>query len=157
MKPDRTTHVVGSRFKFDSGNTISSVLGGVSTDVLLRWCQVDPGRRFLFIALAISPLQKSTEKGSPWQLTEQTLKLLHAAPDPTVVLDKLFLCTEPMGCSGSRADLMAERGRAFEPLLEDQNQEIADAVASHLKQLKSRENEARNQEKKDAERELRFE
>jgi hypothetical protein len=110
---------------FDSEN---NSLRLIENDLLLNWCAAEPEYRFSVLAGAV-PLYCCTpnENGQPdlsW--SPLALKLLSKAPKVDDILENFISVFSPQSCTGSRADIIAQRL----PLLDSLEQHFNPTVAT---------------------------
>jgi hypothetical protein len=122
-------------------------LRNIEETVLLDWVHEKPASRFVRVAEVITPWREDAKgRGSASsqtrfaEWTPAALRLIHEAPVPTVVLQKLFRRFYPSGWSGSLADILASRMPLLEQLISDAADRIAkwagEAVITLEKQIK---------------------
>jgi len=108
-------------------------LEAIDEDVILSWCQADPGVRYPILASSINPLQNATTNEG-LQVRPIVYSMIDNAPDVEVVLDRLAERIWPMSWSGSRADVLARRGVLFQELFTHDNSIVRTwARAQHAK------------------------
>lgn len=122
-----------------------SPLASILPEQLVQWCQEgnDP-QRWKLLARAISPFEKASSEVV--SLTEQAIALVERSPDPNPVVGGFLDDLSPSSCSGSRADIIAERAAAVSALLAHESVAIRDAAAGFLVKAKEIEEQERDWE-----------
>jgi hypothetical protein len=99
----------------------------VIADDIIRWCEQDPGERYLLVANVVPPFKTETEKTAlEWNPT--VLALLDRSPDPVASLKQLVQRFAPMSWSGSRAAIMESRLPLLKQLESHANPRIAEVA-----------------------------
>ena len=135
-----------------------NLLSGVSAEALLDWCrQGDLQERLIMISQAIYPFGKEPD-GDGIVLSEQARAVIEAAQDPSIILRSLCSFVPPRVSSGSSADMIAKRCRAFEVLLKHDRSDIRAAAEAQVGEIKRGEEQVRRREQDiDRQRDQRFE
>ena len=159
---DRQDYLASRLFR-DSFTRHVSYLNDIPTERLLRWCNHNESR-IQTVAKFISaykPLPKEPAIGENPQsviLTEHALAILDAAHDKLSIANEIYEDTCPNTWSGSQADIIETRSKAFAKLSEHTVPEIRVFAKSKMAILEQTIRETRERENlRHAEREQRFE
>ncbi|MDP4534764.1 hypothetical protein Q3O60_00970 [Alkalimonas collagenimarina] len=159
---DRQDYLASRLFK-DSFSRHVSYLNDVPTGRLLAWCNGDESRIQIvakFIS-AYKPFPKEPPLGEnpkAVMLTEHALTLIKVAQDKLSVANEIYEDISPSSWSGSQADAMETRLKAFADLIKHDLPEIRSFVQSKITILEQIIRETREREAlRDTEREQRFE
>lgn len=136
-----------------------SPLSKTDVDVLIEWCRAknDHGA-WASIAAGISLWSKDKDHGKTVTISESSIKLLEASPNPEAVLESFAERVTPSSWSGSRASVMQSRADAIGRLVEHERPDISQAVKSvSAKLAKLIEYERERERREDEDREQRFE
>jgi hypothetical protein len=149
---DRGTNPVGNRreifrsFREDH----ACALDNISDEIIFGWVDENASRRYPMIAEVIRPWRRmdgssnEEEEAASVQWTTTADRLIRDAPDPVIVLNKLFARLHPTSWSGSLADILASRLPLIERLLENSDSRIsewANSAAGTLRAEISRQRE----------------
>lgn len=131
-------------------------LDGAPTELVIAWCNIDPGVRFPFIAASCRVFKSDDEAKLEWSTL--ATQLLRHAPDTAGVLGELVRRITPMSWSGSRAMIIRQRAELLDALPSLTGTVTVDMVAP-IKQrlLELAEREARQERETDRARDERFE
>jgi hypothetical protein len=103
----------GNRSLFDRDER--NPLSALPHTILLEWCDVDPERRYPWIAKLIRFMERPNPDGPPvW--SEQAIALLTHAPDPNKLLDVFVPRFAPTSWSGSLAAIVASNAQLLDQL-----------------------------------------
>jgi hypothetical protein len=159
---DRQEYLASRLFR-DNFSRDVSCLNDVPTNRLLAWCNRDE-LRIRSVAKSISAFRhlpkdpEQDEKLRVATLTEHALVLLDVAEDKLAIANEIYEDISPNSWSGSRADIMEERMKAFSELTNYATPEIRQFAESKILILKETICEERKFEAdRFAEREQRFE
>lgn len=129
----------------------------IPDDVVLRWCDLDPGARYPFAAAIIPPFDQADRlDAQDWK--PLTLKLLEKAPDKRAVFREIVTRLQPTSWSGSLATKLESRLKLLEQLDISRMPELTvprDQAKAWLQQLV--ESERRSETEEDRARSSRFE
>lgn len=134
-----------------------------SANRLIAWCQGDQDRIARVATAVCTYSSTETDKGSlehPKRvvLSEPIKALLEAAVDKKNIINTIFSRIQPTSWSGSRADIMEIRAKAFAELLEHPSSEVRDLAARKLELVEQFVRQDREQEAAEhSQREQRFE
>ena len=104
---------------FREGSLGENPLSCIDVSDLLGWCrQGDFQHRLATLAKHIFPFSKEEEQAVRCSRSRPG-PILDEADDVSDILMSYARSIQPSGCSGSRADIIARRLRAFERLLKD--------------------------------------
>jgi hypothetical protein len=118
----------------DEASTRQDLLGVVTDEELIRWCEEDAAIRYPAIARAITVARRASETEPP-RWTDRALHLLSKAPDAGELLRQFVDGFTPRsGWSGSLAAIL----EAHAPLLDDLHEfsNLADVIAEQRTKLK---------------------
>jgi hypothetical protein len=136
---DRERRLVHRLFKDRPGRSSPS-LNSAPVARLVAWCQRDQNR-IVRVATAVCAYSAAEASDVPLEhpkrvvLSEPIKALLEAAVDKQSLVNTIFSGIQPMSWSGSRADIMEIRARAFAELLEHPLPEVRDLVARKLERV----------------------
>ncbi|MCI5161845.1 MAG: hypothetical protein D3917_07445 [Candidatus Electrothrix sp. AX5] len=140
-----------------------SLLNQVSVDSLVNWCNGNQDR-IMKVAAAISPYSSTDKEKDPFdhpknvKMSEHINALLEIADNPIDIVEIIFKNTWPGGWSGSLADILEVRSRAFAELLDHPSHEVLELANIKLALIKKSISINREQEEKEnSSREQRFE
>jgi hypothetical protein len=147
----------GRRVIGEAGYRQPNPMNAVSEEMLIDWCNEDPGIRFPVAASVISAFIDSTD-GNPANWTPISFKLVHSSPEPIAVLRALIARVRPMVWSDSRSAILEENGNLLDQFDTQGNATLA-AFLVIQKELLQREARAalERETKLDKERDERFE
>ena len=133
-------------------------LSKINVEILFNWCrQGNFQERLSMISEAIYPFEKEPE-GAGVVLSKQARTILDATRDPLMVLKNFCTFVQPTVWSGSVVNIIAERRKAFEVLLEHDRSDIRDAATTQISEIKRLEDIERQHEQANYEQsERRFE
>ncbi|MBO9829258.1 hypothetical protein J7373_13450 [Xanthomonas sp. A2111] len=135
----------------DSLSSGSPSLNSAPVARLIAWCQGDQDR-IARVATAVCAYSAAEASDVPLDhpkrvvLSEPIKALLEAATDKEGIVNTIFLGIQPMSWSGSRADIMEIRARAFAELLEHPQPEVQDLAARKLEHVEQVMRNIREQE-----------
>ncbi|GAA0527541.1 hypothetical protein [Pigmentiphaga daeguensis] len=159
---DRERRLIHHLFK-DRLSRSSPSLNSAPVARLVAWCQGDQDR-IARVATAVCAYSVADASDVPLEhpkrvvLSEPIKALLGAAADKQGIVNTIFLGIQPMSWSGSRADIMEIRARAFAALLEHPLPEVRDLAAMKLERVEQIVRQEREREAaKQSRREQRFE
>lgn len=162
---DRERRLIHLLFK-DRLSRSSPSLNTAPVARLVAWCQGDQDR-IARVATAVCAYSVAEGGDAPLEhpkrvvLSEPIKALLEAAVDKQSIVNTIFSGIQPMSWSGSRADIMEIRARAFSELLERSFlPEVRDLAARKLERVEQIVRQEREREREAAEhsrREQRFE
>ena len=129
--------------------------GLIDADALLTWAKEAPETRFPALAATIhgwdeasappnppiTARDEDTAGGLKW--TSTSLRLIHEAPDPIVVLEEFSKKFRPSGWSGSYAESISRHEILLISLFEDSNEHIQKWAKEELPRLREDVEEAR--------------
>ncbi|WLE95785.1 MAG: hypothetical protein QTN59_13995 [Candidatus Electrothrix communis] len=136
-----------------------SLLNQASVDSLVNWCNRNQDR-IMKVATAVSPYSSNDKEKDPFdhpkkvKLSEHIKALLEIAENPSDIIEIIFKNTWPGGWSGSLADILEIRSKAFAELLEHPSHEICEFARIKLTEIEKSVRKIREQE---AERNSRYE
>lgn len=136
---DREHRLIHHLFK-DRLSRSSPSLNSAPVSRLIAWCQGDQDR-IARVATAVCAYTAAEAGDVPLEhpkrvvLSEPIKALLQAAVDKRGIVDTIFSGIQPMSWSGSRADIMEVRARAFAELLEHPLPEVRDLAARKLERV----------------------
>ncbi|ANA68647.1 hypothetical protein [Pseudomonas aeruginosa] len=136
---DRERRLIHHLFK-DRLSRSSPSLNSAPVDRLVAWCQGDQDR-IARVATAVCAYSATEATDVPLEypkrvvLSEPIKALLEAAVDKQSIVNTIFSGIQPMSWSGSRADIMEIRARAFAELLEHPLPEVRDLAARKLERV----------------------
>lgn len=137
---DRERRLIHHLFKDRLGRNSPS-LNSAPVARLIAWCQGDQDR-IERVASAVSAYSAaeasdvSLEHPKRVVLSEPIKALLEVSVDKQSIVNTIFSGIQPMSWSGSRADIMEIRARAFAQLLEHPLLEVRDLAARKLERVK---------------------
>ncbi|MBX3713072.1 MAG: hypothetical protein KF800_14015 [Lysobacter sp.] len=136
---DRERRVIHQLFKDCLGRSSSS-LNSAPANRLVAWCRGDQDRivRVATAVSAYSPAEadhSSMEHPKRVVLSQNIKALLDAALDKHAIVDAMLSGIPPTSWSGSRADIMEIRAKAFAELLEHALPEVRDLAARKLERV----------------------
>jgi len=159
---DREGRLIHHFFR-DRLSRSSPSLNSAPTDRLVAWCKGDQNL-IARVATAVCAYSTSEAGNTPLDhpkrvvLSEHIKALLEAAQEKYGIIEAMFLAIQPRSWSGSRAEIMAVRSRAFAELLEHPLPMVREAAAVKLKQVEHVVGKYREQEAEEHNRrEQRFE
>jgi hypothetical protein len=122
-----------SHLTFDGLARADSPVNQIPENILIDWCDRDPGTRFPLIVSSMQMYSKSSDSEQLcWHPILQSI--FEKSPNIQAILSQLENEIYPMSWSGSLANAMAKRFSLFTQLLEHPNSEIRDwAVAQNQK------------------------
>lgn len=130
---------------------------------LVKWCNGNQNR-IQKVAAAVSPYSSTDKEKNPLDNPKQVIlsghikALLDAAENPIDIVETIFKGTWPDGWSGSLADILEVRSRAFAELLEHSSHEVREFARLKLTQIEKSVRQNREQEaERNSWREQRFE
>ncbi len=133
---DRERRLIHHMFR-DPLSRGSPSLNSAPVARLIAWCQGDQDR-IARVAAAVCAYSATEASDVPLDhpkrvvLSEPIKALLDAATDKQGIVNTMFSGIEPMSWSGSQADIMEIRARAFAELLEHPLPEVRDIAAKKL-------------------------
>ena len=136
----------------------TSPLAGMDAATMVEWCRLgDFQSRLAAVSQAIHPF--ATEKeGNRVVFSCQARTILDAAEEPAPILANFANSIRPQGWSGSLADIIASRCRAFEALLQDDRPEVRSAARDLIPGIRDSEHQQRRRESNESrQRDQRFE
>jgi hypothetical protein len=103
--------IFDSVFCHDELGLRNNALGLIETEVLLDWCENDPGHRFAALAQAVQLCCSMPNEADQSELswTPLALELLSKAPSAEDVLQAFWSVFFPQSWTGSRADVIFKR------------------------------------------------
>ena len=114
-------------------------LSNVNVVTLMNWCrQGEFQERLTMISKAIFPFENKPD-GEGIIFSEQAIAIVHAAQKPSTIISNFSESILPSGWSGSLADIIAERCRAFETLLEHDRSDIRSAASTQIARIREQE------------------
>lgn len=129
----------------------------VSTEDLLKWCDVESAVRYPAVAKVIALFQSEDDR-EPLGWNPLALKVMECAPDPVAVLRELVKRLRPTSWMGSRASVMASRLPLLQELQGHSDPRIAEFAGQDSLRLKQEvEEERRRETKRDKASDERFE
>ena len=144
-------------------NRSSSPLDFAPIERVLDWCNGNQDRiqKVAGAVSAYTSLDKESQthdNPSKVGLSKHILSLLDAAEDKVAIVETIFSRTSPVSGSGSRADILEVRSKAFAELLNHGSPEVQEMAKTKLSLLNRSVSEDREREaKKCNQREQRFE
>lgn len=132
----------------DSGTPIE----WIDDEVITRWCEINPEKRFVQVAKSLKPYKKNqTTETLEW--TPVAMYLIENAPSPILVLEKFKDIFHPTSWSGSLATMMEFRLTLITLLKGHERLEIAEWAKEEEIHLIKAINEERSREKERSRRE----
>ena len=138
-------------------------LNHVPVDRLVKWCDGNQDR-ITKIAAAVSSYSSSDKEKNPFdtpkqvKLSDHIKALLKVAEKPIDIVETIFKGTWPGGWSGSLANILEVRSRAFAELLEHPSHEVREFARHKLALIEKSVRKNREQEaEENSRREQRFE
>ncbi len=86
-----------------------TILGVVSKDALIDWCNEKPDTRYSFVASTCKLFDKQDDEKMSLTISDTARALLEAAPNKTTVIKKFVIRFYPSGWSGSLAGILEKR------------------------------------------------
>ena len=131
-------------------------LDSAPTELVIAWCNIDPGVRFPFIAACCRAFKSDNEAKLEWSTL--AVQLLRHAPDTAGELGELVQRIAPMSWSGSRAMIIRKRAELLDEL-PTLTGTVTNGLIAPIKQrlLALAEQEARQERDEDRKRDERFE
>ena len=125
---------------------------------LIEWCREDPAR-WSKVAPNISPFARaSRDNDEVSEISPQALGFLNAAPCPEEVVEAYLEYLAPMSWSGSRADIMENRLKSVETLVDHPAAEVRHTIARLAPGIRAKIGRIREAEQEEErERDQRFE
>ena len=109
------------------------------------------------ISKVVFPFEKEPE-GERIVLSGQARAIIDAAQNPSTIISNFSESILPSGWMGSLADIIAERCRAFETLLEHDRSDVRSAALTQIACIREQEVQVRQRERNEDEQlEQRFE
>jgi hypothetical protein len=136
---DRERRLIHHLFR-DRLSRSSPSLNSAPVDRLIAWCQ-DDQNRIARVATAVCAYSAAEASDVPLEhpkrvvLSEPIKAFLEAAVDKQDIVNTMFSGIQPMSWSGSRADIMEIRARAFAELLEHPLPEVRDLATKKFEQV----------------------
>ena len=133
-------------------------LSNVEVVTLMNWCrQGEFQERLTMISKAIFPFEK--EPDGVWIVfSEQANSIINAAQNPSTIISNISESILPSGWSGSLANIMEKRCRAFETLLEHDRSDVRAATSTQIARIQEEVVRVRQSEREEDEKlEQRFE
>lgn len=159
---DRERRLIHHLFK-DHLSRSSASLNSAPVARLVAWCQGDQDR-ITRVATAVRAYSAAEASDVPLEhpkrvvLSEPIKALLQAAVDKQSIVNTIFSEIQPMSWSGSRADIMEIRAKAFAELLEHPLSEVRDLTTKKFEWVERAVREEREREAQEhGRREQRFE
>ncbi|PPU92646.1 hypothetical protein XalbCFBP2523_09935 [Xanthomonas albilineans] len=159
---DREHRLIHHLFKYHLSRS-SSYLNSIPVTRLVAWCQGDQDR-IARVATAVSAYSAAEASDAPLEhpkrvvLSEPIKALLEAAVDKKGIINTMFAGIRPMSWSGSRADIMEIRVKAFTELLEHPLHEVRDIAKEKFEEVEREVRREREWEAQEhSQREQRFE
>ena len=133
-------------------------LFNVDVVTLMNWCrQGEFQERLTMISKVVFPFEKEPE-GERIVLSGQARAIIDAAQNPSTIISNFSESILPSGWMGSLADIIAERCRAFETLLEHDRSDVRSAALTQIACIREQEVQVRQRERNEDEQlEQRFE
>lgn len=111
------------RIFFDDFERKDNPLNHISDEVIISWCDEDPGKRYPKIAGAIQTFHQSSSSNElEWKPI--VYSILEKAPDLEAVLNPLLDKFRPTSWSGARSEIMQKRTVLLEAFLQHGNSEV---------------------------------
>lgn len=128
---DRSHADIATRTLHDSGRH-SNPLTQIDDDMLIAWCEENPGQRYPLITSAIDTYSVSkTDDNLEWKPIIYTI--IEKAPDLDAALERLTVLNNPTSWTDSRADLLQRRAVLYESLFTHANPNVRTwARAQHI-------------------------
>lgn len=150
-------------FRDRSYGTDEPSLNEAPIDRLLAWCGEDQ-EKITKVAEMICPYTtlegggRPLENPSKLKLSDHMMAILDAVDDKPKVVETIFARTWPSGWSGSLADILEVRARAFAELADYPSSDVRNLIAEKLQHIEQsvRKNRAREADENNR-REQRFE
>jgi hypothetical protein len=159
---DREPRLIRHLFK-DRMRHSSPSLNSAPVARLVAWCQGDQDR-IARVAAAVHAYSATKASDVPLEhpkrvvLSEPIKALLEAAVDKQGIVNTIFAGIQPMSWSGSLADIMEIRAKAFAELLEHPLREVRDLAARKFERVEQDVRQKREREAAEhSRREQRFE
>lgn len=141
----------------------TSSLNKVPIEKLIDWCGTDQNRlkqlgSVVGIYLAVEPVDGPMENPSRVELSSHIKAILEVADDKAQIVDVIYARAKPSGWSGSLAEILEVRARAFSELLHHSASEVQEYATAKLALMEQsiRHNRTRESEEHNR-REQRFE
>ena len=126
----------------------SPPLASVDIEVLVSWCQnQEDAEAWPFVGGGISLWKIVADEGTV-EFSEAAMRLLEASTDPEAVLKAFAKKLEPTLSSGSPADIMQYRTRAFQALVHHSCPKIAKSAGDMIKKITNEIDEVRRWEQR---------
>ena len=125
----------------------------------MKWCDGNQDR-IQKVATAVSSYSSTDKETEPMDNPKQVIlsdhikSLLEVAESKVDMIETIFLRTWPSGCSGSLAEILEVRSKAFAELLDHDSLEVREIAKVKLVKI---ENSAREKRKEEAEKSNRYE
>jgi len=125
-----------------------TVLDGLRDEVLLTWCDGDPGVRYPLAASVVTLFNRPNE-GVPHEWTPLTRKLFEKAPDPSLLLNEVAQRLYPSTYGGSLATELEGRLKLLSSLPGGDAPALAAAMSAAKADLEATIDAERRREKED--------
>ncbi|WP_371371004.1 hypothetical protein [Sporomusa aerivorans] len=111
--------------RIDWGINAKIPLSVIAEDVVIDWCELNPGSRYSILSSALLPYRKNTES-DVFEWTQLALTVIDKCPDPITALNNLSSAFRPTAWSGSRAELMGKCLKLISDLKTHNNTDVVE-------------------------------
>ncbi|TGG91409.1 MAG: hypothetical protein ERJ67_07980 [Aphanocapsa feldmannii 277cV] len=131
---------------FERDQIEENILNHIDIKVLIKWCnQGNFQKRLIILSKAANPLKNDADS-SGFVFTNLAQNLINRSENPTIVLNNFMRSIMPRSSSGSLADIIAQRSRPFEVLLQDDHDAVRRAAKGVIDQIRELEAKERQRE-----------
>jgi hypothetical protein len=124
------------RMLFDDLARADSPVNQIQENILIDWCEQNPGTRYPLVVSSMQMYSKSKDSDELcWHPILQTI--FEKTPNMQAVLSQLENEIYPISWSGSRADAMSRRFSLFAQLFEHPSSEIRDWAVAQKQKLET--------------------
>jgi hypothetical protein len=121
----------------------------VPTDVLIKWCNENPDKRYLFAAGVCKLFDKQDNEKTPSKISDTATTLFDAAPDKEAII-KIFLRRfYPSTWMGSLADILETRLPLLDQLVVNDHDTVKSAITTGKVELRKLIDSERAREKEE--------
>ena len=133
-------------------------LSNVNVVTLMNWCRQGKFQeRLTMISEAVIPFDEEPD-GKSIEFSEQAHAIIDATQNPNTIINNFYESIRPSGWSGSLANIMEKRCRAFETLLEHDRSDVRAATSTQIARIQEEVVRVRQSEREEDEKlEQRFE
>ena len=127
-------------------NRRGNLLSRLHPSILIEWCrQGEFGERIGLISKAIYPFANESQSGDI-EFSDQAHAILNASPDASETLTHFERKLQPIGWSGSLANVIAGRRHPFELLLGHERADVRSAAETLIPRIRDAEDRERERE-----------